>query len=236
MHRESSVSFYSDSCPHKESVISDGTEVCIDCAKVVDSRVLTHFQQNEIAKITDVSLDFLIDVCSRGHVPRAILEYTLILKKEFKAQLHKNKINENDLTMFSLYEALIRHKIPRRTEEIYSISGVTPSTLCAIQRQLSMNDIEMPNPALAEDYISRFCSLLNIGYFASSEIKNLLAKVYSELGHVRAHCLAAFVIYVYCREKKIKRSTKIICEMCGASSAVIYKLYNSYKCKKIEYL
>lgn len=75
----------------------------------------------------------------------------------------------------------------------------------------------------SEDFVERFCTLLSIDFFHVSQIKTVLLNV-TALGNIRPHCLAASVIYLYCKRHNLGPDMKTVCRFCGTSCVNVYKI------------
>jgi transcription initiation factor TFIIIB Brf1 subunit/transcription initiation factor TFIIB len=218
----------SNQCPHKETIEDDreGYEVCTQCGLVLQQLFGNVSRLIEEEKNVSV-YNFLLDTCANAHIPSFIVDYANSYFNKICAVVKKDKRRKNtDLAIaaYCLYESLSRHQIPRTAQEIEQYTNIETSTLWAIESALNIK-YTLDHPL---DFVDRFCALLELPFYHAKIIKGIVGNMFG-LGNIRPQCVVGVVIFLYCKEQKIRLSIKNISETCGVSSTNIYKIVKNIK-------
>ena len=131
------------------------------------------------------------------------------------------KLGDKVLAAYALYETLSKHQVPRSVQEIEYLTSIKPGKMFAVESALNLTDtLNCP-----QDFVSRFCSLLELKYRDEVIIRKILANTLKlKLSNVRPQCAVAVITHLYCKEKKYKITLKKICEICAVSPTNVHNL------------
>jgi transcription initiation factor TFIIIB Brf1 subunit/transcription initiation factor TFIIB len=224
MSRRSNFNISRTACSHSDTIDDDreGTCVCTQCGLVLEQL----FQQQQSFAVKD-KIDFsnvfcfMKDVCANASIPNCLISYAFDYFKLLKSDmvLKGKRFKDEWLASYALYETLSRHKIPRTVNEMEYFTGVPMQTFWNIESCLSFNDTLNDS----QDFVARFCTLLNISYLNAKCIESIVGKM-KDVGEIRSSSIVAGVIYLYCRETACKINLKTICEVCAVSTGNMYKI------------
>jgi transcription initiation factor TFIIIB Brf1 subunit/transcription initiation factor TFIIB len=224
--------FYSDRCRHKTIVkdMHEGTIVCTDCAKVLDSCFYIDINEEYVTK---APYDFyapieqyLVDICTNGNIPNSIrndaFSHFKLLKQNLETR--KFKVNDVDIIVYALYEILARHNTPRTPQEMQGLTNVSVGRLWKIETKITCQTT-YTDPA---DYVNRYATFLDLSY---TDIKSIIHIIHNirELDDVRPRCLVAAIFYLYCKQNNIKNTLKKICEVCSVSTSAAHNIIKKIK-------
>ncbi|MCK5291882.1 MAG: transcription initiation factor IIB [Thermoplasmata archaeon] len=157
-----------------------------------------------------------------GIPPRIRDEAALITRKALKKGMVRGRSIEG-VVAASLYAACRMNNVPRTLEEMSDVSGVDRKKLrkaySAISRQIKLK-VPLVKP---EDYVSRFCSKLDLGPDVEAETHRILNELDDSMGTSSfapsgTVAAAIYVASVRCGEKKPQR---LIAEVAGVSEVTI---------------
>jgi transcription initiation factor TFIIB len=157
-----------------------------------------------------------------GIPPRIRDEAALITRKALKKGMVRGRSIEG-VVAASLYAACRMNNVPRTLEEMSKVSEVDRKKLrkaySAISRQIKLR-VPLVKP---EDYVSRFCSKLNLGPDVEAETHKILNELDESMGTSSfapsgTVAAAIYVASVRCGEKKPQR---LIAEVAGVSEVTI---------------
>jgi transcription initiation factor TFIIIB Brf1 subunit/transcription initiation factor TFIIB len=209
----------------------EGECVCTGCGLVLERL----YKQSDVAtagKLNDEHakiISFLKDICSNACMPEAVTIWTM----NYYYQLLKEKALKNfkkiELASYALYEILSRNKIPRTAKEIEYFTGTQIQILWKIENCLHFSET-LNNP---QDFVDRYCSLLNIPFYNIRIIKGIVGNMYG-MGDIRPNCVVAAVIYLYYKEINEKMSMQTVCEVCCVSTGNMYKIIRNLRKDFVE--
>lgn len=157
-----------------------------------------------------------------GIPPRIRDEAALITRKALKKGMVRGRSIEG-VVAASLYAACRMNNVPRTLEEMSTVSEVDRKKLrkaySAISRQIKLR-VPLVKP---EDYVSRFCSKLDLGPDVEAETHRILNELDDSMGTSSfapsgTVAAAIYVASVRCGEKKPQR---LIAEVAGVSEVTI---------------
>lgn len=225
--------FSSDDCPHQQTVDDEreGNSICITCGLVLQPIFLgnsweqgkKHLPECESVSKTMNRHAFLRDVGANAHICESIINETISYYEKIRDRLknRKPRFNDNVLVAYALYETLSRNQVPRSVQEVEYLTDSKPGKMFAVESALNL--VDTLNCPL--DFISRFCSLLDLKYADETMIRNIVKNASQlRLSNVRSQCTVAVIIQLYCKEKKYKITLKKICEICGVSPTNIHNI------------
>jgi transcription initiation factor TFIIIB Brf1 subunit/transcription initiation factor TFIIB len=218
--------FSSNQCLHKETVEDEreGFEVCTLCGLVLQQLFGNASPAKQTEEKNVLVYNFLLDTCAHAHIPNFIADYANSYFNKIYKKAKSRKTTDIAIAAYCLYETLSRHQIPRTPQEIEQYTNIKESTLWLIETVINSKHTH-DHPL---DYVERFCSLLELPYEHMKIIYGICGNMFGHGGR-RPQCVVAAVIYLYCKEQKIHLPLKNICETCGASATVIYKIVRSMK-------
>jgi transcription initiation factor TFIIIB Brf1 subunit/transcription initiation factor TFIIB len=164
---------------------------------------------------------FIQDVCENAGISNSTAScaysYYKILKKNLSVM--KKKFIDRAIAAYALYKQSCKETTPRNVLEISYFTGIPSAIIFKIDT--CFPDAKTLNSP--QEFVHRYCSLLNISFYDSRRIKEIVENMYG-IGNERPNTLVAAIIYLYCKEFKIKLSMKAICIVCAVSAGNIYKI------------
>ena len=222
---------YENKCRHSQTVddYTTGDCICSECGLVVEN-ILSPASFQASTKISACQFrisEFLKDICANMQIADCVISHAVDRYNMIEKQLRKEKKGEkwhHIMAAYSLYETLDKLKIKKAPHEIALYSGISVKELFALQASgiipLMQND--------PTSYVDRYCAYLNLEYSHAFLIKEIVQKL-DITGSYTSNCIVAVSIYLYCREKGIKKSLKEICETCTISPSNVHKVIRKIK-------
>jgi transcription initiation factor TFIIIB Brf1 subunit/transcription initiation factor TFIIB len=222
-------------CHHTRTVDndSDGECVCMDCGLVLDQLYTNPFPNSSLQfNNNDLRINiFIADVCTNACIAQSVVDYASVYYKTLKTSL-KTNFKDEEVAAYAIYEALNRMEVPRTAQEIEHFSGVSMKQLFKIEAALSLPKTLNENPS---DYVTRYCSLLNMDYSAQTTIQAITNGLQEILGNLKCNCAVAVVIYLFCKYHDKKISLKEICSTCCISTTSVHRVIRKLKCQDFNY-
>lgn len=176
---------------------SDNFFVCVKCGVVqndliVDSEPYTNITQskenktfyNNNAKLTK-TLDFLEELKSRNIINDLTLHDTIYYVKKWSTEkIPLPKLHH----AYALYYSARKNSLPLSLKEISFYTQIPIKEICKIEKYISNAFDDSPN-----DYISKFCAILNLTYMDEKIIKSFLEKNYKNNIRSSSHVAIAAI-------------------------------------------
>lgn len=172
-------------------------------------------------------------------ITKNIVDDAKSLYKQFSEMKVGRGDNRHSLIASSLYMSFKKNKVPRSAKEIAHIFNLEVTTMtkgCKKFQEIMNMNIETSN---ALDFISRFCSKLNIDKLTQDICRSFIDKI-EKLGIASDNTppsLAASVIYFACVYLNIKIEKKTLSKHCEISQITLNKCYkklDNYKSHFID--
>lgn len=202
---------HSEICEHKNQLMDyhEGSYVCVDCAKVMDTVFVPSFEQNLFE--TNYETDFKDPNCATSEISHRLNIPSFNVIKEKKEIKNISKLyllaNENKFTV--------------TLKEMSAVSGYSCKQ---IGKELTKTVSILDLPTLLEKY----CKLLEIDYKMYAVIKEKMLKN-EQTGHNPLTIIASH-IYTHLKTVKDKKlSMKKICDVIGISSISIQRYLKTLK-------
>ena len=179
-------------------------------------------------------------ICANAHICDAVCDYAIsIVSSTVRNNNNNNHISNRKMegiAAYAIYAACVKMNCPRQMDEIGNFCNVSVKQMWDVQKV--MGQVTSTPEIKAVDYVTRYCSLLEIEYANIKVITQLAScrKLRQKVGCIKSNCLIAVIIYLYCREKKIAIPLKKILEVCGGISSTsvfraIRKLHKEHTAK-----
>lgn len=196
---------HSDVCEHKNQIIDDheGTYVCLDCAKVLDTVFVSNFEDKE-----KVSEEYMLKDLNTNDVSNEISHRLNI------PNFNVNNEKKNIKSISNVYLNANRNNFTVTLREMSAVSGFSCKQ---IGKEIKNTVTVLDLPTLLEKY----CKLLEIDYKTYAVIKDNIYK-HEQTGHNPLTVVASH-IYIYMKSVKKKLSMKKICDIVGISSISIQR-------------
>ncbi len=228
--RGNSVS--ADGCDHANTIINREDEsVCTACGLVVFVQLFSSFlRETPYFKPFNKTHEFMKDVGENAFISDAVITQAINYYDKLSL-LFKKKIREETLAAYSIYETLNKHEVPRLAREISYFSGVSESEIWRVEANLTL-EIPLSSP---QQYVQRYCNLLNLGFKAQEEIIGTVETMQQlPLGYLRSNCLVAVGILLCCKKNKKRLTLKKICESCNISATSVHRVKRQLQKLKSE--
>ena len=143
----------------------------------------------------------------------------------------KIKINPKGLVVMTLYQGLIKEKIPRPISHLYQEVGINPKMVwrwIKLYRQDSIDTIRTENSIKAKDMAEYFLQPLQLTYQEMTTIEEKLDK--NENGSFAPRTLLAACAYAFLKETRaLYPSVKNMARVLGVSVMSLYRCLKSLK-------
>lgn len=201
-----------DNCQHLSLVIDEheGTEICIDCAKVVSDLICmpaVQLDQQFECSVEPEKEICLLKKTFLESISALNLSYSLVDKclNEYKKICSIEKCKK-DLAAYVLYYVLLKSDTPHSIKEITAVTGISTNIIWKIQSELQQTKVSSHSYSLQPiDLLNRACTYLNMNYTDVKRIQSRLNKLkqknFNPATVVGAH------IYKYCKENNLKQIT-----------------------------
>jgi transcription initiation factor TFIIIB Brf1 subunit/transcription initiation factor TFIIB len=220
-------------CDHSETEddISTGDTICTICAMVVDKIYMAQSSFVEFSK--DKPMDewrtFYKNTCEAAAINEGIVDEACQYLKTLCLDESCKKIKKKHLAAFALYEITLRNEMGREPHEIAYFCDVPSSKLLEVEKCVHFKSLVDKS----EFYIQRYAYYLDLSYCDVKMIKGIMFNMYGN-GAVRPKNLAAAVTYLYCNQKKMRKTMKNICQVFGSSITSVGKIIRDLKPKYAE--
>ncbi len=241
---------YIKMCNH-QYLIEDtrqGDVVCTECGLVIDKIYCESNLETKWEKIRNFNKEieqndqhlgkekkFLKNLCSKLHLNNDVTNAIFNLWAEITAwHYRKNgkiKINLKGLVVMTLYQGLIKEKIPRPISHLCQEVDINPKTVwrwIKLYRQDLAVTIKTENSIKAKDMAEYFLQPLQLTYQEMSSIKEKLDK--NENSSFAPRTLLAACAYAFLKETKnpypsVKNTARVL----GVSVMSLYRCLKSLK-------
>jgi transcription initiation factor TFIIB len=182
---------------------------------------------NGTEKNLSLALSFLDRISSMLNLPRNIRETAAMLyRKAVRQKLTRGRSIEGIATAV-LYAACRQCNLPRTLEEISRVSQIKKKEIGRYYRDISRKLHLKLLPTVPQDYISRFCSRLNLSNDVQIKSIEILKKALNkELTSGRAPtgmaAAAMYIASVLCGERRTQRE---VSEISGVTEVTIRNRY-----------
>lgn len=181
-----------------------------------------------------VIYDQLAIVAANNGIPKSIIDEAKILYKKISEMKLARGDNRNGLIASSIYMSCKNNHAPRSAKEIAKIFNIKTTTMThgckKFQETMQMNTVS----TTAEDFISRFCSKLNMDR-SMRDICKQVVHIAEEQGVVSQNTppsIAAGCIYlcsVLCNWDYSKKQLEDACEISAVTISKCYKKLCGYR-------
>eukprot|EP00798_Chlamydomonas_sp_ICE-L_P019696 gene19696-26387_t len=163
-----------------------------------------------------------------GVCPSIIDEAKVLYKRVFEMQLSRGD-NRTGLLASSIYIVCKNNKVPRSAKEIADMFHVKTTTItrnCKKFQELMNIKLESSLPS---DYVSRFCSQLQI----DQDLQSICIKVVQRIQENKLMTdnsppsIVAGTIYFVCAQHNVSVAKKLIADTCGVSEVTVNKCYKT---------
>lgn len=199
----------------------EGTIVCTDCGLVISEQLFTStFCPQPIFEPSSQRQEIL-EILERLNLSKKYVQN--VEKSINEMSKKKKKANQNILLAASVYDAVNRMDSSLSLRNVTAVSGVSGKKITSLNKSIHI--------LKSENILEKYCKLNNLEYKDYSVIKEKLSK-YRVLGH-NPLTLVGSMIYMHCKEYKIKNSMKSIAQTLGISTISIQRYIKnefSYRC------
>lgn len=217
------------SCDHAYTVedVHEGSIVCTDCCRVLD-QVFACEQRNTYEQtFFSKDLSQFVDIFDTLFAPRTLITN---FEKKVSDCLNRYKLKKSShLIGACLYEYFIENSISRTLNEISAVLQTSTSliwkTLSVIQKT-STNRHKILCPT---QLTSRICHSLELDYKHYKAINEKLLPLCAKFPSHNPSTLVASVIYLYCKETKLKYTMKRVCSVVGISVISVQRFIKKLK-------
>ncbi len=166
-------------------------------------------------------------------LPRNVRETAaMIYRKAMRVKLTRGRTIEG-IVAAVLYAACRQCNVPRTLEEISKVSGIKKKEVGRNYRNISRKLELKLLPTIPQDYISRFCSQLNLSNEVQIKAINILKKAAKEeltsgRGPTGMAAAALYIASVLCGERSTQRE---VAEVAGVTEVTIRNRYKELASK-----
>lgn len=215
-----------DICTHLRTIEDDHTSdvICLCCGLVLDKLYLyesnTFFTGECIPDVKFLKIkQFILDVCENMCINRYISDLSFELFKKIYLLEKCSKINHEHLAAYAIYDVLNNENCPRTAQEISYFTNVPLKKIFQIESNI-LQDNNLSNP---ENFVERFCSLLNLKYADHKDVRVLMDEISKYVGNIKSACLVATAICIHIKNKQYDIKIKDVCKHCNVSPASIHR-------------
>lgn len=161
------------------------------------------------------------NVSANAHICESVTEYAVSLLTTILNN-NNNSSSKGSYGMrkadavaaYCLYTACTNMECPRQMDEIARYCNVSIRKMWEVQKNHGHNCVSPRVKAF--DYVSRYCSMLDLDYARGCDIVKIAksAILKRQVGSIKSNCLIAVIIYLYCKEKQLRMPLKRIAETC----------------------
>ncbi len=198
-------------CDHIE-IVSDNFIVCVKCAFVQDiilndkniEKIKYFENENEnsiFAKKFNEKIDSLKELESRNVINNIILNDSIYyMRKWFNEKIPLQKLHH----AYAVYFSARKNKFPLSLKEISFYLQLSVKEICKVEKYIKNSFNDSPY-----DYLSKYCSLLNLTFMDEKIIKSYLENNYVSNFRNPAHVVAAAIAIVFpsIEKRKISKIT-----------------------------
>ena len=188
---------------------------------------------NGVEKNLSLALSSLDRMSSMLNLPRYIRETAaMIYRKAARRKLTRGRTFEGIIAAV-LYAACRQCNVPRTLEEISRVSQIKKKEIGRNYRNISRKLKLKLLPTIPQDYISRFCSQLNLSNDVQIKSTDILKKALNEeltsgRGPTGMAAAALYIASVLCGERRTQRE---VAEVAGVTEVTIRNRYKELACK-----
>lgn len=216
------------SCAHTYTVEDhhEGSIVCTDCNRVLDQLYACDKREPYEQTVFNKNTSEIVDIFDTLFAPRALI-------CSFEEKLRKNLqlLNvrkTNHLVGACLYEVFIENNISKTLSEISSVLQTSTSliwkTLAEIQKSQPSINVVCPM-----QLTSRVCHALDLTYKDCKDINEKLLPVCARFPFHNPSTLVGTIVYLHCKEAKLKYTMKRVCNTVGISVISIQRFIKKLK-------
>ncbi|UCB59251.1 MAG: transcription initiation factor IIB [Thermoplasmatales archaeon] len=188
---------------------------------------------NGVERNLSIALSSLDRMSSMLTLPRNIRETAaMIYRKAARQKLTRGRTTDG-ITAAVLYAACRQCNLPRTLEEISRVSQIKKKEIGRNYRNISRKLKLKLLPTIPQDYISRFCSQLNLNSYVQTKAIDILKKAFkkeltSGKGPTGMAAAALYIATVLCGERRTQRN---IAEVAGVTEVTIRNRYKEIASK-----
>jgi len=171
--------------------------------------------------------DHITTIALINGIPQKIIDDSKVLYKRASEKKISRGDNKDGLIASCLYNSCLINNFPRSSKEIAKMFDIDPVILnkgnSRFQTLLQINVIS----SCTNDFISRYCSLLNMNLNDINKCK-LLVKILEEneiMCDNAPTSSCASILYYYCQRKNLDYNKKQFAEICNVSEVTVIKGY-----------
>ena len=211
-------------CSHERNIENqqDGTTVCLDCALVLEERVLYtpsesfHLERKkEEEENQSEEENLLLEIRERWNFPKAVISDTLHLFINLKKDSNLVSLfKKKHLLAFAFYTNLMKHECSRLPEEVaFYFEMKKYVDLFRIGEYTNLYFVPK-----TEDFLDRFAAYFPFTYKEKTLMRNVCFKFYVRHSYQPKTC-AVIIIYFYLVYIRKEESVTIkdVCEKCGVN-------------------
>lgn len=171
--------------------------------------------------------DSLTQNAGNNGIPKSIIEEAKALYKQISDAKISRGNNRCGLIAASIYMSCKNNKVPRSTKEIAGFFNIKLPVMTKSCKKFQEILKTKPISTSAEDFISRYCSKLNMDKYKKEICKEVVRRAEKEdiVSENTPPSIAAGVIYLCCVEYKWNIDKKTLAASCEISQVTVTKCF-----------
>lgn len=210
-----------------------GDTICMQCALVLEERYSMssfsngayipplHISKDSATKRVKDGEEDIYALADLMHVTDSIRDDALSF---YDKHIYNKQLRSNELALYSLFYAKIRNGVNCTIQEMCTQYGfgISPSSLWKIEKRLCSNEDDSGS-FVPSDFIPRYCSMLNIYFYAANEICEKADKEMETTSFSFApQTIAVACIFYYVRDKQMNHiALKDLCNLASVSTTAV---------------
>jgi len=223
------------SCEHSAKLENwaEGTVVCLDCGLVLDQIFVdgvTHPRQetNEnLEKMNRLAQEFIFNNMLDESLLQKGADLFSDLFAKHNVELKRIKISEKNMLIYCLIDVMTQEAVPYNVDMMYEQLGGSRKTYWKIFNLHRSAHLSKP-----EHFMNYYCWALQLSYKDYSNLMVICTRY--EYLDMQPTCLAAGIVYRYCRDMKKNISMKSVSEVLHVSKQSIQKFLRRDLIKSYE--
>ena len=228
MHRGHRVQFYSAQCTHQRTseCHETGSEVCIDCALVLEDRLSFEGRRNDANEsCTHPAKAFLLDLTFKlnlgGVYAEEAEEVATYISQYVKDRGLDSLFKNRELWCFSLFEVINRNDIGVTPQELCFYACMDLEKIWAIEKVLNIHTSRQ----CPSSYTSKACYTFNISHVHQENIRRICQRLYGFAHHKPTNLFCA-VMKLYCIQNQLKMPFSKLCKFLNCTASSVNRIIN----------